>query len=264
MEIVFLVLLGFGAGLLGGLLGIGGSIVMIPAIAYLLGWPFHLAQAIAMTANPLVAISAARNHRKAGNINWQAFARITPISIACIAAAAWWSNHLAAPWLEAGFGIFLLWVLWNLLVGLREQRDPPPGAERTTMARCAVVATATGSASGLLGIGGGLVRVPLMHRLCSMPLRSAIGTSSAIMFVTAIVGAAVKDMTLPEAAATDGASLFSEIMKGMWILPGAIIGATIGARLTTALPLRAIRIVFAMLVAIAATRMFWSAASLLP
>ena len=48
--------------------------------------------------------------------------------------------------------------------------------------------------------------------------------------IEAIVGAAVKDMTLPEAAATDGASLFSEIMKGMWILPGAIIGATIGAK----------------------------------
>ena len=110
------------------------------------------------------------------------------------------------------------------------------------------------------GASGARYGVRLLEQLCAAGWEVHLIVTSA--------GAINLDLecgiTPEELAATNGASLFSEVMKGMWILPGAILGAMIGARLTSILPLRTIRIVFALLVAVAATRMFWSAASLLP
>ena len=70
MEILLLLSVGLVAGGLGGLLGIGGSVIMIPAMAILLGWDFHLAQAVAMTVNPAVALSATLKHQRNGNVSW--------------------------------------------------------------------------------------------------------------------------------------------------------------------------------------------------
>ena len=59
LDIVMLLLTGFGAGLLGGFVGIGGSIIMIPAMLLLLGQNQHLYQAAAMIVNVVVALSGA-------------------------------------------------------------------------------------------------------------------------------------------------------------------------------------------------------------
>ena len=99
MEILFLFGLGIIAGTLGGLLGIGGSVIMIPALSIILGWQFHLAQAVAMTVNPAVAVSAATKHHQNQSVSWTAVRRVLPLSIVCISIAAWLSNSIDAAWL---------------------------------------------------------------------------------------------------------------------------------------------------------------------
>ena len=121
MEIVILLLVGFVAGSLGGLLGIGGSVIMIPATAIILGWPFHLAQAVAMTVNPAVALSASIKHQKNQNISWWTHATVLPTAIGCICVAAWYSNQIQSYWLELLFGIFLIWVLWDQIQALKSR-----------------------------------------------------------------------------------------------------------------------------------------------
>ena len=81
MEILILLSVGLVAGGIGGLLGIGGSVIMIPAMVVLLGWDFHLAQAIAMTVNPAVALSATIKHQRNKNISWESTKYVLPLAL---------------------------------------------------------------------------------------------------------------------------------------------------------------------------------------
>ncbi len=260
-EILFLLLLGLAAGAFGGMLGIGGSVILIPGIAIVLGWPFHLAQAIAMTVNPIVAGSSALRHRKEGHISRRVVLRVLPVALLCIAAGAWLSNLIPSQWLEGAFGVFLLWVLWSLIRGPRKNQTASNSGEKSTWPRSVLTGGVTGSLAGLLGIGGGLAQVPLLHLLCRLPLKVAIGSSSAIMLFTAILGATVKDASLSNAVGEQGESLsaMDAIIGSLWLIPGAIVGGWLGARLTAIASVTVIRIVFSLLVAVAAVRLLWSA-----
>ena len=268
-HIVVLLILGLGAGIFGGLLGIGGSVIMIPVLGFILGWPFHLAQAAAMTVNPAVALTAAIRHRKAMNVSMNTVKKVLPISIICISFAAWLSNQLQAAYLEGGFGLFLLWVLWDQLSALRPKNSDQEIKQseecKPTWPRASVTGGITGTTAGLLGIGGGLIQVPLLNRVCKLPLRKAIGSSSAIMFITALIGATVKALSLSEIIAETGTDMHAgyAIIGALWLIPGALAGGWIGAKLSTSMPIKAIRIVFALLVAWAAFKMFYSSANAL-
>ena len=267
IHAVVLLLLGLGAGVFGGLLGIGGSVIMIPVLGFVLGWPFHLAQAAAMTANPAVAITAAIRHRKANNMSFATLNKVLPISIFCIAVAAWLSNQLQAAYLEGGFGLFLILVFWDQLAAIRptKKKTKLNDACDTTWTRASITGGITGTAAGLLGIGGGLIQVPLLNRVCKLPLRTAIGTSSAIMFITALIGATVKDLSLVETVSKSGSSLHAghAIYGALLLIPGALVGGWVGAKLSTSIPVKSIRIVFALLVAWAAIKMLYSSGSIL-
>ena len=268
-HVVILLLLGLGAGIFGGLLGIGGSVIMIPVLGFILGWPFHLAQAAAMTVNPAVALTAAIRHRKAMNVSVNTLKKVLPVSIICISFAAWLSNQLQAAYLEGGFGLFLVWVLWDQLEALRpknaNQENQKSGDYKATWPRASLTGGITGTTAGLLGIGGGLIQVPLLNRVCKLPLRKAIGTSSAIMFITALIGATVKDISLSEIVAESETDMHAgyAVIGALWLIPGALVGGWIGAKLSTSIQIKAIRIVFALLVAWAAFKMFYSSATTL-
>jgi len=260
MDIVFLIVLGFVAGTLGGMLGIGGSVIMIPAMSYILGMPFHLAQAVAMTVNPAVAVSAAAKHHRNHNICWSAVRRVLPMSIVCIGIAAWLSNKLEGNWLELFFGVFLIWVLWDQICYIRGKSSHNGNDPKSTITRCSITGGISGTTAGLLGIGGGLIQVPLLNTLCRIPMKRAIGTSSAIMFITAIIGAIVKDTTLPNVISeNNGIMNISGIEAFVGLLPGALLGGWCGAKLTNVLPVKFIRIVFALLATIASIKMLTTA-----
>ena len=269
IHVVVLLFLGLGAGVFGGLLGIGGSVIIIPVLGFVLGWPFHLAQAAAMTVNPAVALTAAIRHRKAMNISMRAVKRVLPVSIVCISVAAWLSNQLEAAYLEASFGLFLVWVFWDQLSALRphqlEKEMQQGGNSNTTWPRASITGGISGTAAGLLGIGGGLIQVPLLNRVCRLPLRKAIGSSSAIMFFTAIIGATVKDVSLPDIISDSGTDMHTShvVIGALLLVPGALAGGWLGAKLSGAISVKAIRSVFALLVAWAAFKMFYSSASVL-
>lgn len=268
-HVVVLLFLGLGAGVLGGLLGIGGSVIMIPVLGFVLGWPFHLAQAAAMTVNPAVALTAALRHRKAMHVSMETVKRVLPVSILCISFAAWLSNQLQAAYLEASFGLFLVWVFWDQISALRpnqcNEETQKTMKNSTTWPRASITGGITGIAAGLLGIGGGLIQVPLLNRVCKLPLRKAIGSSSAIMFFTALIGATVKDISLSEIITDSGTNMHAghAVLGALCLIPGALLGGWLGAKLSTSIPIKAIRIVFALLVAWASFKMFYSSASVL-
>lgn len=269
-TLAFIVLIGMLAGTLGGLLGVGGSVVMIPGLALLFGTGEnqHLYQASAMTVNIAVAIPAALRHRKAGAITPDVLSWMLPVALLAIVLGVLASNlpifqdQLGGLWLGRVLAVFLIYVIFiNLrkLIAPKAQRDGETIEQaRITAPRCGIVGLIMGSAAGLMGIGGGALAVPLQQTLVKLPLRSAIANSSAVMVFSAAVGAILKVATLgghyPSADLARPAWA-TALLLAVVLAPTAIIGARLGAKLTHALPLTYVRGAFVLLMIAAAVKM---------
>lgn len=269
-TLAFIAVIGMLAGTLGGLLGVGGSVIMIPGLALLFGTGEnqHLYQATAMTANLAVAIPAARRHRKAGAVVPGVVRWMLPVTAVGIILGVLASNlpvfedDTGGRWLGRLLSVFLVYVivvnirkLLHLKAGLpRNDLD----TARITPARSGGVGLVMGSAAGLMGIGGGALAVPLQQTLIKLPLRNAIANSSLVMVFSAGIGAAIKLATLGlhyKPAAGQWPAWQTALLLAGILAPTAILGAGIGAKLTHSLPVGYVRGAFVVLMIVAAYKM---------
>lgn len=256
-DILPLLLTGVFAGMLGGLLGIGGSVIMIPAMAVLFAkreWSDqHLIQAAAMLVNVAVALPAAMKHRKMGAFRVDLFKAMLPATIVFIIVGVLVSDQLESVWLRRLFAVFLVYVSVSSIAKALSKRDPlEPEEARVTPARGGFVGGVMGFLSGLLGIGGGAIAVPLAHVVCRLKLKSCIAVSSMVMCLTAGIGAGLKIALLPG----HGHSMIEPFVLFLCLAPTAIIGSVIGASLTHRIPSRSLRLVFGIVMVIVAARMW--------
>jgi len=261
---------GLAAGTLGGLLGVGGSVVMIPTLVILFGQDRvagmnqHLYQASAMAVNVAVALPAAWRHRRAGTMRWGVLKWLMPAALGCIFVGVWLSNLVTDPvWLGrllAGFQVYVIVVNVQKLMGSRgggadraaqadgvDQRGELAGRDRV---RAGGIGAAMGTAAGLLGIGGGGLAVPMQQVWLRLPLRVCIANSSAVICLTAGFGAVAKMSTLPAGLSAATAGTIAAVLA-----PTAIVGGLLGASLTHRLPLGVVRVVFIGLMAVAAWKL---------
>lgn len=161
-DITMLVLIGLVAGVLGGMLGIGGSVVIVPALVILTvgrDWHSqHLFQASAMAVNVIVSIPAAMKHRAKGAIRGDLFKIVMPSCMLAIVLGVFASNFVDGQLLKKFFGGFLLILAaTEALRFLPRRGGSPPGDPEpmVTVPRAATVGGVMGFLAGLLGIGGG-------------------------------------------------------------------------------------------------------------
>jgi uncharacterized membrane protein YfcA len=264
MDTLILCGIGLVAGVLGGLLGVGGSVVMIPAMTEFFGPQQHLYQAAAMIVNFFVVLPAVYQHRRAGAIMGGMVRRMAPLAIAGVVvgvvASEWSVFHGAGQArLVMLFGVFLFVVaarntLRIVRGGSRRIDTADPGDELGRGWRVGLAAgVPTGIVAGLLGVGGGTVCVPVQNRFLGIPIRNAIANSAATILALSLIGAAGKNYALhtqhPEYTLTQSLHLAAAL------IPTAIAGSLLGSRLTHQLPLRALHIIFAAFLFIAGGRM---------
>ncbi|MCH8251535.1 MAG: sulfite exporter TauE/SafE family protein [Planctomycetes bacterium] len=273
-PIVVLVIIGLIAGLTGGMLGVGGSIVMIPAMTELLGPDQHLYQAAAMIVNLFVVIPAVVHHRRAKAIDPSTIRRLIPFAmVGVVVGVAISETPLfvgeGERYLRGMFGLFLLAVgaidLYRLArdkVRFGVRLPPPYGSDPTNCARptmgwrfAAAVALPTGLVAGLLGVGGGVLAVPLQRRFLGIPIRNAIANSATLIIATALVGATLKNIALIRG---HDYGYRSFALAGA-LIPAAVLGSMIGSRLTHLLPVKAIKTAFFILLVVAAGRLILGA-----
>ncbi len=258
-QTVLLAVIGLAAGSLGGLLGIGGSVIMIPGMTLVLKADQHLAQAAAMIVGIFISIPAAFRHHLAKAVRFDAMLRILPVAIVAILVGVELSNLMPGEDLKKLFGVFLIYVVattaWRTV---QRRAEPTAEHERLSWPRCAIVGAITGLAAGMLGIGGGIIFVPLTQRICRLPLRQVIATSSALMSITAIFGAVLKNITLVQHTNAQGQTLDvkASLIYAALLVPTAIVGSYLGAGLTHKLPITWVRVAFMLLI-------LWSAFKLL-
>lgn len=270
-ELVILTVIGLAAGLVGGLLGVGGSIVMIPAMTELLGPDQHLYQAAAMIVNFFVAVPAVYQHRRAGAIDLRTVVRVLPLSLLAVVLGVTLSElHLFAganeAYLRLLFGLFLLSVASaDLYRALRrdsrravtEWTGPADTAMRPSIGwgAAAAVAMPVGFVAGLLGVGGGVLAVPMMRKLLKTPIRTAIANSATFIVGISFVGAIAKNL----AVVSNPEEGYKPLALAAILIPTAIGGSLIGSRLTHKLPLRVVKIAFFVLLLVAALRLIQGA-----
>ena len=281
MEYVALVVIGLFAGVVGGMLGVGGSIVMIPAMTEVFGPDQHLYQAAAMIVNFFVVVPAVYQHRRAKAVDTATVLRLVPFTMVAVVVGVGVSElplfaGEGEAYLRGLFGLFLLFVAVSDLYRLvrRSKSEPDMSPELTTTASgisnparrkgtaigswrlAAAVAVPTGLAAGLLGVGGGILAVPLQRRLLRVPMRMAIANSAAIIIATSFVGAIAKNY----AYVVDHESSVRSFALAAVLIPTAVLGSLIGSRLTHRLPLRVIKIAFFVFLLLAALRFTYKAA----
>ncbi|XAL98296.1 sulfite exporter TauE/SafE family protein [Phycisphaeraceae bacterium D3-23] len=263
-AVAILIVTGLVAGLLAGLLGIGGSVIMIPVINVGLGADYHLAQAAAMCVNVLVAIPAFIKHYKKRAIRFDVAGRMLPGALIAIVVGVMLSDRLDGDALEKIFGVFLLYAVYINARKLFQKRsgngdDEDEGPTHADWLRCTLIGVTVGLAAGLLGIGGGVIAVALIHRFCNLPLRNSVAVSSTVMCLTAPVGAARKLMGLHDLhhPTTNGLPVDAPtaLLIAAVLATTAIAASYAGAHLTHKLPVVWVRAVFTLLLVVACVKM---------
>ncbi len=255
-QLAIVALIGLAAGLAGGLLGIGGSIIMIPGLVLLFhdvrAEMQHVYQAAAMAVNVAVALPATIRHQREGAVRRDLFVILLPAAAIAMIIGVLLSNRIPALTLRRVFAAFVIYAAAAELLKLfKRTADHPPEHARITIPRAGAVGGAMGFVGGLLGVGGGVIAVPLAQWLCRLPVRQAIATSAAAMVFTAAIGAAIKFTTLPGLGLSPSTAAVLALLLG----PSAMVGAWIGAHLTHRLPLDVIRAALVLLLTASAWRM---------
>jgi uncharacterized protein len=222
VEAALGILIGLVSGVLSGLFGVGGGIVMTPGLQVVLG-----AAPIVALATPLpvilpTALTGAMTYRAAGELDQRAAAwMIGPGVIASIAGALL-TEFVDTHLLLVVTAALLAYQSVGILRGSRERRGPTFEATPSMFMGIGLVA---GFLSGLLGIGGGLVMVPMLAGWLGMPLKRALGTS-----LLAIVALVVPGTITHAVLGHIDWALFLVLTLGA--VPGARLGATValGAR----------------------------------
>jgi uncharacterized membrane protein YfcA len=212
--------IGLGAGVLSGLFGVGGGIVMTPGLD-----AFVPLSSIAAIATPLpvifpTSITGAITYTKAGQVDRRAALMMAPTGLAGSVAGA-----LATRWIEPALLLLVTAALlgWQS-IGIMRHRDRTPGVgeepQVVATSTYAMIGLAAGVVSGLLGIGGGLVMVPLLAGWCRMPLKRALGTSLLTIPALVIPGTAVH-------AWLGNIDWWAALYLTIGAVPGARVGATL-------------------------------------
>jgi uncharacterized membrane protein YfcA len=243
--IFMILLLGLAVGVLVGLLGIGGGVVLVPAMVYLLRMDQHLAQGTSLfILLPPIGLGALREYWKQGQVDLNA-------GILCalgMLVGAYAGSLIALPMpsrnLRGLFGCFLMlsgFLLWRKaqLEGRATGRvDEKAVAKAEGFGRGAgifAIACVCGIASGMFGVGGGVLLVPLLGLLFAFSQHRAQGTSLvALIFPTGVLALM--------AYSKEG---FVSWKTGLLLIPGIFLGGIAGGILAKKIKPQKMRQVFA-------------------
>ena len=263
MDFFILFIIGLGMGLLGGMLGIGGSVIMIPAMTLVYGENQHLYQAAAMICNFFVSAAAIIAHRKAEAFVGKVLVWLIPAAMVGIVSGVTLSNLTifsgANSYLLARiFGAFLVYVViynsYRLYVSMHpnitEIIKPMP-EKKSAAVFSGFCGAVTGLAAGLLGIGAGTVATPLQQVTLKLPIRKAMSNSAVTIVCIAWLGAIYKNATLPQ----HGVEISESLKIAACVIPGAILGGFAGGHLMHILPKNIVRAAFILVCILAAVKL---------
>jgi uncharacterized protein len=247
---------GIFAGLLAGLLGIGGGLVIVPMLLYcfkLQGVSYnammHLALGTSMASIVFTSTSSFLAHNRMGAVRWDIFRKIVVGILTGTFIGSCLAARLSTAFLSVFFVCFLYYVAFQMIL------DRKPKASRHLPGNLGMFGAGNGigAISSFAGIGGGALSVPFMV-WCDIPVHHAIGTSAAIGFPLAVAGTLGYVYSGWHASNLPGYCLGYVYLPALaGIVCASVLAAPLGARLAHRLPVKQLKQVFAVLLAIMGT-----------
>lgn len=191
MSLLIYLVLGVVAGLMAGLFGVGGGLVIVPALVLVFTVQgvselilMQLAVGTSLAVIVATSISSVRAHHRLGNVDWRLWLKMAP----GIAVGVWLGVNTAADlsgqWLQLLFGVFAIVIAAQMGLGLQ----PAPTRGLPGSGGLGVVGVVIGYVSALFGIGGGSMTVPFLS-WCNVRMQQAVAVSAACGLPIAVVGA---------------------------------------------------------------------------
>ncbi len=234
-AVLWMVFGGFAGGALGGLLGIGGGILIMPLLRFVIGLEPAQAVGTCMIAVFFTTLGGSLKHFSLGHIHLRS---LVPIIIAGVISTLIFSIFFIyisdkSSWLDAAMGaVFLLVALRMLWEGASEYLKKVPdrknnGSIQGTMMSKVMIGAAAGILPGMLGIGTGAVLVPSFAFALGAPIKVAIGSSLACFSLNAFVSSIFKmiqgfvqfEILLPLCVCTFLGSRFGASLNGRFSSP---------------------------------------------
>jgi uncharacterized membrane protein YfcA len=271
LHALIMLLCGAVTGVLGAILGTGGGVFLVPILVLALGVPMH--QAVATSILSVVAtssaVASANVERGLANMRLGMTLEVgTSLGAIAGGLVAGWLSHRALVGLFAAVLVPTAVLMWRGRAAGRSTEPLAPGeplgalgaryfdesAERDVAYRVRrlwaglIASVVAGGLSGLLGIGGGVFKVPALHLLCGVPMKAAAATSNFMIGVTAAASALLYfgrgDVPLALAATS---------------VLGVLGGSAVGTLLNRQVPDVTVRKVFAALLLVVSVQMVYHA-----
>jgi uncharacterized membrane protein YfcA len=258
-------LAGFAIGVFGTLIGAGGGFLIVPIVALLEPeWSTHVVTGFSLAVVAANATTGGISYARRGRVDGRSFAMFAAAAAPGALLGPLVSAAIPRRIFDALFGVVLVAIAVWLFVHRRAPREAPPHPGHTHRvlvdregtryewsfdpAYGLIGSALVGFVSSLLGIGGGIVHVPLLVALLSFPEHIATATSHAVLAVTAVLGTVTH--LVHGDYAQDGTLVITCAL-------GAILGAPLGARLSTYVSGRTIMRILAGGLAVAGLRLLF-------
>ena len=248
LEFLFLGIIGVAGGVLSGLVGVGGGAVFVPGLLFVGGWDIQQAVAASLVIIVFSSLSGTiRNARSNDPVNWPV-AGLLSLAVAPSSLIGVLISRVSPEVVvEVAFASLLLALAYPTARG----GDAYDGGRRVALPLVFLVGVFVGTVSGLVGVGGGVVLVPLMVLGMGLTTKQAVSTSLAVVMFTGIVGAAGYIAT--------GFRDPQQLLGLPPLIIGSVIGAPLGVRMRDWLPEHVVRIGFGVFMVIIALRLLGEA-----
>ncbi len=235
--------IGLAGGLLSGLVGVGGGIVMVPLMIALLGMTQHRAHGTSLASIVPTAFGATIPYAIANPIDWLVVVGLAVPAVAFAIVGARLTAHINARVLRRLFALLLLFTAVRLFFSV--QNASMLELDGTALIVAAVITGMfTGLVSGTMGLGGGVVMVPVMVILMGIPQHLAQGISLAAIVPTAAAGT-VQHVRMGNV----------DLRRAVLIAASGAAGGVVAAQFAQGLPGEALRVLFAVFALASAQRM---------
>lgn len=250
-------LTGVFAGLIGGMLGLGGGIIIVPVLHYLFiqqGFPpaiiMHLAVTTSLATIIITSISSTYTHHLKSAVLWPVVNRIAPGILIGASLGAVLADSLSSNTLRIVFGVF------EILVAIQIGLELEPKAKTKLPETNGLLGSGVGIGlfSTLLGIGGGTLTVPFLL-WCNVNIRNAAAVSSACGFPVAVAGTTALIIAGWNSDVPVNSLSYLYWPAAMCIIAMTVFFAPMGARLAHHLPVSTLKRIFSILLMIVGLRM---------
>ncbi len=243
LSLFYIMLAGLGIGWFASMLGVGGGILIVPTLTLILHFPIKHAIAVSLIGVSATSLMAASNYLKSGLVDVELGITLESSTILGALTGGLLSGYLKSGILYILFAILVIYTAYVMWAGKKVKDIENNGYSHLTEG--VGFSFFAGLASALLGIGGGVLKVPIMNLVMNVPVRTAVATSSFMIGMTAVTG------------------VFPYIERGEAdfhvagaIVIGTLIGAYIGSRIMNKIPTLILKRAFAVILFLVGVRMF--------